>query len=211
MIKCTRLLGNTKLATMNDVDTVLHMYDELLDLMSTVPVTLRAGIEYDDKANQFEYYTTMGKIFKLLGLFNVNINANTADEFNYPMSADNRFNHNRVEYFYNHFVNPPIRQTENVKLSHINVPNSEETFNMIGEIMNNFVACKRSAVTEIQVDHDELDHEVWYNFITPNWDMMEDEPEFAKQISAHFKNFRNLALNDFNYTIDKLFTMINTT
>lgn len=193
---------------MSDADTVLRMYDTVLKLMEDLPSSLKPGLFNDENANQFKYFTTMGQILKVVGLFRSRIDANTTEDFEYPMSNDNRFNHDRVEFFYNHFVNPPIRHTENIEITPMNLPNSQETFNIIGEIMNNYVACLRSPVHVIDVGET---YTIWREVIQPHWDNMYDDPQFATQISGHFKNFRNLVLKDFNYTIDKLFTMLNTT
>lgn len=203
-------------------DKTYRMLLDIHELLEECPVALTPGYNNAERELQYKYYTSMGEIFIKLGLFNSRININDEDEFEPPMSTDPKFNHDRVTFFYNYFINPPFEETSNVKITPMNLPNSQETFNIVGNIMNNYISCLTSPTESFNIGTD--DEPEWDTVIVPLWQhyMFPDgwalglgpEPTpnpIAENISEHFKNFRKLVTEDFNYTIDTLYTMIETT
>ena len=172
----------------------IEAYDVILQTMED---QVAVGTNPSD---QYAFYTTMGTMFIKLGFFKVPIRPNDPlgdfVPFEYPASTDNRFDKSKVDYFHYAFVAPnfDFSPINNVPISHSTNHGLLETYDVIGEIMNQYILCLRSPIVD-----------VGNMIIDAEWDW--SDVAGHRYLQNYFNNLKRLAVDDINYMLDRLLTM----
>lgn len=172
----------------------IDAYDVILHTMED-QITVGPNI-----TTQYLFYTSYGTMFIKLGFFKVPIRPNDPlgdfVPFEYPASADDRFDKSKVDFFHYAFVAPnfaysPINE---IPIDHSTNHGLLETYDVIGEIMNRYILCLQSPL----VDAGNV-------IVDAQWDW--DEVRNHRYLQNYFNNVKRLALQDINYMLDRLLTM----